>query len=434
VSRARSLAVVALACLSSACALFRPSEGPARLPEWQQEASRLRGLDFLEPVHAEWIGRDDFEPVIRGELGEALSGDAAVRARDSYAALGLLPADYDLEREMLELESNEVAGLYSPKHRTLYVGDPARDPNLPGPLGPTVVHELVHALQHQHYPQTLELVSSLHHEDDLTTSIAATLEGDATLTMLGAITLGSFARTPDVAEHMRDGVYAEALRADSRFAKAPRFVALSLLFPYAEGILLSARHFAAGGNSALDAALADPPLATLRVFRPELADPIEFVRLPLAALPSHMAPTHCRVGDDNTAGAFALSVLFELVPSQSFKLDPLAGEWRGDRFAQLYCDGDRWELVWLTRWRTPDAATRFAARYEALAPAIAARTKLSGPARVIVQDRTALVLTPGAMPLAAWLVDQSEIRAFADFESWIAAGCFPETACPAPNR
>ena len=115
------------------------------------------------------------------------------------------------------------------------------------------------------------------------------------------------------------------------------------------------------------------------------------------------------------------------------ELRALLAGWRGDRYVRLEC-GEKWELLWLTRWESQEAAERFAAAYRALAPGIAGRTRLSGPVEVVVRGRAALVVTPGLRPQADELLAHAEVRSFENLESWVASGCFPEDACPAKKE
>jgi len=80
--------------------------------------------------------------------------------------------------------------------------------------------------------------------------------------------------------------------------------------------------------------------------------------------------------------------------------------------------------------RDGEDAAGFADAYRELAPGIAARTSLSGPAEVVVREKTALVLTPGLRPHADEILGAAEIRNYAAFKAWVADGCFPEGACP----
>lgn len=419
----------------AACALFAEPEDP-RLAPWKTQASALRGLQFETPVRLAWVSQAQIPGVIRGELEELLTPEDARRYRDAYAALGVLPPEIDFVETMLALQSQMLAGLYSPRRRTLYVLDSLRDdPNSASPgQSLIVVHELVHALQDQHAPQTLALLTGLRRQDDVVGALSAVLEGDATLTMLGAGAAPGDAdkRNERTAAVVHEAMLAQLAHPDGEMAAVPRLLRESLLFPYAFGTPLSARRFAAAGNIGLDAALRDPPLSTLRVLVPDDTDPVEFIRLPEAALAQRLAERGCLLGDDNVAGAVTLGVLFEDYGG-ALDLDTVLRGWSGDRFLQIDCAGT-WELVWLTRWESDEAAARFAAAYRAIAPAVGANAPLSGPPEAVLRGRTALVLTPGVRAHAEWLFDASEIRAYSRFSEWLADGCFPETPCPDEAR
>ncbi len=161
---------------------------------------------------------------------------------------------------------------------------------------------------------------------------------------------------------------------------------------------------------------------------PEDTDPVEFVRLPAAELVERLEARDCTAGDDNVAGALTLRVLFAEYGSEA-DIGGLLRGWAGDRFLQLDC-GETWELVWLTRWDSDDAAAEFASAYRAIADAVAANAKLAGVPEVIVRGRTAVVVTPALRAHANWILESSEIRAYASFAEWRRDDCFPESPCP----
>ncbi len=425
------LLVLVLAASAASPALFARRDDP-RLAPWKRQASALRGLDFEAPVRLTWFAESDVKRVIGEELEGVFSAEEARRYRDAYAALGAFPPDLDLLETMMTLQSQAIAGLYSPRRETLFVLDSLRDEADGGDPGQTliVVHELVHALQHQHFPELLAFLTDLRGQDDVVGALSSALEGDATFTMLGvqAEEDGGDARTEANAEYVRDSMLAELVRVDGAFVSAPRLLRESLIFPYAYGTPLAARSFARAGNAGLVQNQREPPLSTLRGLAPDDPGPVEFVRLPLADLLARVARPECAAGDDNVAGAVTLRVLFDEHAGVEDR-DALLQTWRGDRFAQIDCS-DSWELVWLTRWDTPEAAAAFAAQYAAIAGRVAANGKLSGTPEVVLRERTALVVTPDLRAHADWLLDASEIRAYASFAEWRADDCFPTAPCP----
>jgi hypothetical protein len=421
---------VTLALALSGCALFLPKpDDRVRLAEWQRRTVSLRQLEFKHGVELRWVSRDQMPDVLTFEAGAELEPARVARERDDLAALGALAPDVDLGKEMLALYASQAAGIYSATRNTLFVSDDMSSGLKTLLLDPIVVHELTHALQDQNFPQILDFLLGLENEDDVGRALSGTIEGDASVTMFGAFPGGEHADKLELAQRTRDAMLAELEDKDSEIGRAPRLLSVSLVFPYAYGTVIAAQRLAARGNAGLDQELLDPPLASLELLHPETRGTgIEFVRLPLDALRAHESLARCSAHEPNVAGALTLRVIFEAT-SKGPELDSLVSSWRGDRYALLDCDG-KWELAWLTRWDSPQSAARFADAYRALAPGIAARTSLSGPAEVVVSGKTALVLTPQVRPFGDEILRSSEIRSYADFKAWVADRCFPESQCP----
>ncbi len=425
------LLVGVLAGCAVSPAVFAPGDD-ARQSAWQTQASELRGLAFERPVRLEWFSAAEVKDVIRDELAGVYTPESARRYRDAYAALGVFPPELDLFETMLTLQSQAIAGMYSPRRQTLYVLDSLRDDASGADPGQSliVVHELVHALQHQHFPESLGLLTGLRRQDDVVGALASALEGDATFTMLGVRTQGdgSDARTVKAAAYVRNAMLVELVREDGVYASAPRLLRESLIFPYAHGTPLAARRFVREGSAGLDASVREPPLSTRQVLAPDDSEPVEFVRLPVAELVARLDTGACQAGDDNVAGALTLRVLFDEYGAAAAG-DALWSAWSGDRFVQLDC-GETWQLAWLTRWKSAAAAQRFATAYGAIAGAVGAHSRLAGTPEVVLRDRSVLVITPALREHADWLIDTSEIRAYSRFADWRADDCFPESPCP----
>ena len=140
------LLVLVLAAGAASPAFFARRDDP-RLSAWKTQASGLRGLAFEAPVRLEWFDETEVKDVIREELAGVYTPESARRYRDAYAALGVFPPGLDLLETMLTLQSQAIAGMYSPRRKTLYVLDSLRDDASGADPGQSliVVHELVHA-------------------------------------------------------------------------------------------------------------------------------------------------------------------------------------------------------------------------------------------------------------------------------------------------
>ena len=150
--------------------------------------------------------------------------------------------------------------------------------------------------------------------------------------------------------------------------------------------------------------------------------------MPLEQVAAELAARDCTLGDDNVAGGLTIDVLFE-EHGDAVERDSLLVKWSGDRFQHLVCAGFP-ELVWVTRWDDAAAAAEFAARYAAIADSVASSAGFSGAARVLVDGRTAVVLSPTLADLGPPILAGLEIRAYQSFDEWTADDCFPESPCP----
>ena len=99
------------------------------------------------------------------------------------------------------------------------------------------------------------------------------------------------------------------------------------------------------------------------------------------------------------------------------------------RDTRSLCGADH-ELLWFTRWSDVEGARAFAAAYDEVADSIARVAPLASRPRVVVDGRTALVLTDRLADLAPLLLERSEVRAYRRLNEWIADDCFTESPCP----
>ncbi len=415
--------LVLLGLLTLGCAVFQQSA----LISWKRATEQLRGLEFERPVHFRRLDRSEVPAVIQEIMAASYPPGHVDDYAQAYGAIGALPAGVDLEASLLELQQDQLLGLYDPRTETLYVitgGGRDRDYT-----AATMIHEFVHALQHQHFERLFAVQQGLRHNDDLVSGLTAAIEGDASLTMLARLPRRD--RSVFMADQLRELMLLDIQYPEGKLAEAPRLLRVSLLFGYTHGTPLAARYFAQRGNAGLDAMLRDPPLSTRQARDLSDVSEVDFVGLPLERLGEALAARGCELGHHNVAGALTISVIFEDHEGEARKpgLEELLDDWRGDRFVHARC-GEQWEFAWLTRWRSPAAAAAFATRYADIADSVAAAAPLSGPPALTHVGRTVLVHTPGLAPDLGYLIDESEIRSYTTLDAWLADDCFPESPCP----
>src|SRR5262245_33502823 len=210
------------------------------MPKAGFDIARL--VDSLRPAVEQSVGlpskttprsRMMSKEAVRTYILERLDREFPQSRRDgmqaAYRLFGLLPDTLNLEKLLLDLYSEQVAGYYDPETSTLYGvegGDRAQ-------LHLILAHELVHALQHQYLP--LDSLMSTKGDGDRTAATQAVLEGHATLASIALLAPGV-----DVI-HTQEfwDAYKEQVRTSQSsmpiFAKAPLILRESLIFPYVSG-------------------------------------------------------------------------------------------------------------------------------------------------------------------------------------------------------
>jgi uncharacterized iron-regulated protein len=242
----------------------------ATLRQLEKDIAAVRGLAFKKPVSARIIPR----------------------ARD---------ADQKLQ------------GYYSTKDKTLYLYDDLAGAYERGVL----IHEMVHALQDQHFGLAKLHPTSFDGDADL--ARAALIEGDATFTMIEVLKKDQ----PRVV-HMLDAPLAKARD-------------LQKAFLYAQGARYVQALRKGGGWEAVNRKYQSPPGSTAAVLHPEGVPTID-------------------LGPGKTRGELALVALFARHPATAAQALETAGGWRGDRLVEQGPD-----QAWTVAFARPAQALRFGA-------------------------------------------------------------------------
>lgn len=185
------------------------------------------GLSFTSPPKVEERTREQLEAFLEEKFEEEQSIRMIVGAERAYKRLGLLPDDLELRPYMHALLTEQIAGYYDPATKTLYVmaGADRTVARL------TIAHELVHALQDQHF--NLDSVQKVEGDNDRQLAAQALLEGQATYAHI-LVTMGSEESIPGgwetVRESIRSGVATQPL-----LGTAPLILQETLIFPYLSG-------------------------------------------------------------------------------------------------------------------------------------------------------------------------------------------------------
>jgi hypothetical protein len=335
----------------------------------RRELPAIRGLEFTAAVPAFALGPEEVRSTLARELDEGYAPGDLDRLQAVYRRLGLLPPDTDLRAAVQRLYEEEGAGFYDPRTKRLVLATRALRAggwwmtllaSLTGRdlLGEFLVaHELMHALQDQHYGLPTRPDPLLRAHGDRRLARQALLEGDATLVGFAYVQRG----TPD-----RDTVAWIQRKLDTvpeeladRYPDVPELVRTAVAFQYDDGTAFAGWALAEGGWAAVNEVHADPPESTEQVLHP--ARYYTTRERPLAievpATAGLEASGWTPVLED-TLGELQIRVLAShgLAPTRASQV---AEGWAGDRLRAL-ARGDALYLVWMTAWDSPDEAVEFA--------------------------------------------------------------------------
>ncbi|MGF1656162.1 MAG: hypothetical protein ACFCU3_04190 [Verrucomicrobiales bacterium] len=332
------------------------------LPELEDTASRLRDLPFLKPVMYQEINKDVLPEFLEQLFRDHYTEEELEVYRVSMVEFGLLAHDLDFKDAMIRLLSEQIAAFFDQTKGHLVTFS---DTNLSRPHDRIImVHELVHALQDQHYNlDNYELDRK--DNDDQVMAIKSLIEGDASLVM------AHFTQDSLSAEFAIGTLSAAFAQPMEELSRAPRFLRESLVFPYLKGLEFADALYRQGGMGAINRAFQDPPTSTSQILHPEKyfqvprEDPIE-VDWPESAILGQLPLA------TNNFGEFGIQVwLGEWLPKASAV--SAAEGWRGDRYA-VYDAGHegRAHIAWLTMWESEQSASEF---LDAVKEAVSSRYK-----------------------------------------------------------
>lgn len=256
---------------------------------------------------------------------------------DLLRAFGLLPADYRFVDGIYELIQRNVAGFYDEDLDTMFLLD-----DLGAADRETLVHELQHALQDQHFDLG-KLIDYTPGDSDRVTATHALAEGDAMSTMFD-VTLGdAFMMDPGA---LRFAMVASVAMMEGGQA-TPRVLQASLIAPYVDGFRFVQTLRQRGGWHAVNEAFRKPPTSTEQLLHLDKFDAREApVKVPKPPLPPGSG---WKESDSDVLGEQGLRMILEQWGRVDDAQKAAAG-WGGDRYMVAKRDRDDGEVAVAVAW------------------------------------------------------------------------------------
>ena len=378
--------VLALALGAAAGNIGRANAGPQTAPsanpaflhaadEVLEQMSQILDLPIKQPLKKSLRSKQEIRDYVIQEEKEDKSAAQEYADARALEAFGLIPKGFPLDSFMVDVLTDQIAGLYNPKDKEFYIADWIA----PDEQREVMAHELTHALEDQSF-NVDPWIKAARPNDDAELARESVSEGTAMAAMVDYTLRDdkvSIIDLPDIAPLMRMGVTGE-MDKDPVLAKAPPAIRDALFFPYLAGASFSQEFLKANaGWASLKRLFENPPLSTQQILHPKEYE--TGVKPDKISLPDWkgVVPADWNLLEENVMGEFGLEEILKQFLGQE-RADGLSPAWTGDRYA-LFEDAKTKaaRLVFRLDLDTVEHADRFFGQYsEALELKYKARTQL----------------------------------------------------------
>jgi len=337
------------------------------------------GLPIVHSVKRKLITREQVNKYLVQKFDEDAGAKHLAREEIVLKKFGLLDRDFHLRPFMISLLTEQVAGFYDDKTKTVNLLDWID----PDEQEPVLAHELTHALQDQavglnKWSEVGSDAIAMNAQEDnqhIQTDEGddardAVTEGQAMVVYFD-YSLRTTGQTLKTAPELMDKLKSTLSDTSGSpiLARAPLLLQKSLLFPYNEGTGFEDAILVKGGKeAAFGAVLANPPSSTFEILHP--AAYMAHVPVPVLRLPDihHLIEADYAPYDVGVMGEFDVQILTQLFGGDQASA-ALTPQWNGGIYyaaqkRSALTDAEKNStasiaLLYQSKWKTQNAARAF---------------------------------------------------------------------------
>jgi len=356
-------------------------------------AAEDSGMPKRALVKRQMVSKADVEKFAKGRLAQEEFTQRFAQEELSMKKLGYLPREFSLRDFLVKSTGQQVAGYYDEETKSIsllnWVPFDRQEPIL--------AHELTHALQDQNYDLKKWMkagmkpagqgVPNADANDDGPTARKAVVEGQAMVVYVDYV-LAPVGRnlidTPDLIYQMEEPAV-KAVADSQMLHGAPMILREAGSFAYNEGLIFEGELLHKGGKEmAFAGAFARPPKNSHEVLQPEAY--INGEKAPRVGVPDlkQLLSGQYEVYDAGGIGELDVRALMKQYGERKMA-DDVSSAWQGGAYItyrkeKAPADGSGTTadlaLIYVSKWKTPQAAERFARFY---ANAVAKRYSTATP-------------------------------------------------------
>lgn len=327
----------AAAAVDAALEREAQAKNERRIARMLRKVTAARGLTSTRDVPGVTLARDKLLARVREHVAREVPKQAILHEGLVLQLLGFIPTHFDYEAQTFALLEAQLAGYYEPADHSMYMAADLDEDNADA----TLAHELVHALQDQHW----DLAKRGKYEPghgDAQSSESALAEGDATSAMMDVLMTGTGHTAVDLPEDIFTQQVMTSM-ATGPGKDAPHAMRASLVAPYVDGTRFVNALRKKGGWPAVDAAWNNPPITSEQILH---LDKYEAHEPPFPVSTPTAAPLGAawKVAEQDTYGELGLRLALAEWTTEDHA-SAVAAHWGGDRGA-LFQNGDSWAFGW----------------------------------------------------------------------------------------
>lgn len=315
--------------------------------------AEIMGFGPRRTVAMKTISKAQFRKLYRDQMRKEQSPRELHNEMLFLRLFGLVPEDFDYEKTVLALMSEQAWALYDFKRRQLYLAAWAPADVLEFAM----VHELVHALDDQNFNLLKYIKAARHGEEQL--ARLAVLEGQASWVMTEWVLQQS--ERSLVGNRLLAITTASATKFEAQqfpiYESTPLYFREILIFPYTEGLIFQHDMIERFGKDGFKRVFENPPETTQQILQPALyiagANPAP------PELPRMKAPKGYKRVFEGTFGQLDHQILIEQHLGEGDR-QQLLDKWNGSQFRVYENRRDGKSMLhYAARWQDAEAASEY---------------------------------------------------------------------------
>ena len=330
----------------------------ALIPPLAEQLTKISGMPLRHAVPCDFITKEKIKEFLNKRVKEVAKPEDLRAEELTLKKFGLVPPDFDLARNTIDLLTEQAAAFYDYDKKKLFVTDTTGAET----QEPVLSHEIAHAIADQNYNLS-KFIKAGRNSDDGATARLAVMEGQATWLMseLLARKMGeSLKDSPSLLATM-SGAADGAAGQFPVFDQSPLYLRQTLVFPYTKGMLFQHAVFERDGQAGFGEVFRKPPASTQQIIHPEKY--FSGIKPTQPDLPQPHLPKGYKSLVGGSLGELEHAIMLEQYSGKE-RAAELAPHWRGCAFdLEENKKAGRIVLLYAVEWDSEDAARQYLDAY-----------------------------------------------------------------------